>query len=1122
MFITFYSYKGGAGRSMALANAGWILASHGKRVLLVDWDLEAPGLHRYLHPFLLDKDMVASPGVIDLMWDFVSAAMDPTGSEQPGWHEKYAQISPFAISAEYSFPDDGTLDLVPAGRQDGTYAQQVSTFDWSGFYQQLGGGAFLESLKEDIRAHYDFVLIDSRTGVSDTSGICTVQLPDVLVNCFTASTQSIEGAAAVARSIRRQRPEADLRILPVPMRIEDGENDKLEAARDYWQLLHKDYVNHEDDPARYWAEIEVPYTPYYAYEEIPAPIGDRPGQRRTVLAACESLVKYLTDGEITSVVPMPEFQRRQLQVRFHRAVAGPADWRGPEGPSKVLVCYLPSTEEQMASVRRLWLLLRENGVDAKMAPLPSEEAEPYLWLQTQLADVDFVLVIGSPELAASDRTVEASAAVDRAEGAGGAAGRPTGGFNGRVLPVLLPGGTLDDLPGYVGSISDTYFVVADFTVSGSEPLLRALTGQSAATEPALGMVPVLPPTGEDPRADIYVSYAPEDEPIAVAMAEGLSARGLGVIYLRGRGKAARSIWDTEARIGEARALVALLSPSYLASPLCRRDYTLAMCRSEEPRTRDVDNRFVEVVLIRPTGATAADFPAYGEWLDATDERQRESVLDELAVRLGPTPRSFAPAIGTGHRPAYFRDRAEEIDAVMRGLENFGGPHFWLVIAPPQFGKSWFLDQLAATLMLSSEERRWAVRLLDLRDHPAAVRADTGTLLQLLFGLENPAMPERDTFFAIAQKIIDGRLWHLCMLDSAELLPDDVARALRRCFSEIYRIVSDAGAAQTRFTVVVAGRDDKDWRGITPGPRLTTLRLGEFGIDVARDSLSSLADEMGRNFESARLLRDASRVHHLSGGLPALLTRCLAWIREQYWQGTERLDTEELFLELARPYIENVVLAPDILFLPGLTGSDRRQPAEQAAVFQGLRVLAPYRFFTLSHLSHHYALDPELSASMAEANWAVEDMWRAISGTALLTRPLDELWQEMSPAIRRLLFRYYFPDTNDRLAAHAEARSFMAVWADQQAGKEQAVGLVEVLWHEAAALQLQESPTLHADLVGSAGRLAEGLRASSAYTGGEIRDYAALRIGSDDEFQTAVGDAGLVADIIAAVTQPRTR
>src|ERR1041384_3063617 len=80
--ITFYSYKGGTGRSMALANVAWILASSGRRVLAIDWDLEAPGLHRYFHPFLLDKELVASPGVSDLVWIFATAAATP--GEGPG------------------------------------------------------------------------------------------------------------------------------------------------------------------------------------------------------------------------------------------------------------------------------------------------------------------------------------------------------------------------------------------------------------------------------------------------------------------------------------------------------------------------------------------------------------------------------------------------------------------------------------------------------------------------------------------------------------------------------------------------------------------------------------------------------------------------------------------------------------------------------------------------------------------------------------------------------------------------------------------------------------------------------------------------------------------------------
>jgi MinD-like ATPase involved in chromosome partitioning or flagellar assembly len=47
IIATFYSYKGGAGRTMALANVGVTLASWGYSVLCVDWDLEAPGLGEF-------------------------------------------------------------------------------------------------------------------------------------------------------------------------------------------------------------------------------------------------------------------------------------------------------------------------------------------------------------------------------------------------------------------------------------------------------------------------------------------------------------------------------------------------------------------------------------------------------------------------------------------------------------------------------------------------------------------------------------------------------------------------------------------------------------------------------------------------------------------------------------------------------------------------------------------------------------------------------------------------------------------------------------------------------------------------------------------------------------------
>src|SRR5436189_50223 len=94
--ITFYSYKGGTGRSMALANVAWILASQGKRVLIVDWDLEAPGQHRYFHPFIQDKNLTSSEGLIDLVMRFEDAAIRP--AETAG--TEYDPIESLALSPD--------------------------------------------------------------------------------------------------------------------------------------------------------------------------------------------------------------------------------------------------------------------------------------------------------------------------------------------------------------------------------------------------------------------------------------------------------------------------------------------------------------------------------------------------------------------------------------------------------------------------------------------------------------------------------------------------------------------------------------------------------------------------------------------------------------------------------------------------------------------------------------------------------------------------------------------------------------------------------------------------------------------------------------------------------------
>ncbi len=323
--ITFYSYKGGTGRSMALANVAWLLAAAGKRVLAIDWDLEAPGLHRYFHPFLEDKELTSTPGLVDFVTEFVEAARRQAPADAPSgepWYEPYTDITRYALSLDWRFPGEGTVDLVPAGQQGPGYAVRVTALNWQELYERLGGGVWLERVKQRMRAEYDYVLIDSRTGISDTSGICTIQMPDELVVCFTMNQQSVKGAAAAAESAwtQRRKPSGEpaLKIWPVPMRVELGEKDRLGKAREFARQTFELYTLHMRGQRNdYWDDIEVVYEPYYAYEQVLAPFAERHRGKATLLRSMETLATYLA-GERVVASTMPEERRRQKLAEFTR------------------------------------------------------------------------------------------------------------------------------------------------------------------------------------------------------------------------------------------------------------------------------------------------------------------------------------------------------------------------------------------------------------------------------------------------------------------------------------------------------------------------------------------------------------------------------------------------------------------------------------------------------------------------------------------------------------------------------------------------------------------------------------------------------------------------------------
>ena len=192
MYVTtFYSFKGGVGRTMALVNVAVSLALRGRRVLVVDFDVEAPGLDT----FDVLRPRAEVPGVIDFVTQYLAEGQAPAA-------ESFIGECP-AVGDQ-----GGGLWMMPSGRNE-TYAATFNQVDWGALYERHDGFLLFEDLKEQWRriVQPDYVLIDSRTGHTDTSGICTRQLPDSVVILFFPNEQNLRGLTEVVRDIRSEADE---------------------------------------------------------------------------------------------------------------------------------------------------------------------------------------------------------------------------------------------------------------------------------------------------------------------------------------------------------------------------------------------------------------------------------------------------------------------------------------------------------------------------------------------------------------------------------------------------------------------------------------------------------------------------------------------------------------------------------------------------------------------------------------------------------------------------------------------------------------------------------------------------------------------------------------------------
>lgn len=210
---TFYSMKGGVGRSTCLGYTGRLLAQSGHKVVCVDMDFEAPGL---VALFGKEAELRQGVGVVDLL-----IALDQ--GVEPDFAEQLIRV-------------DDTMDLflVPAGQPDADYARRLRLLSPTSWYGEEKNPLRLlvEGLSHKLPFRPDVLLLDSRTGLSELSAPLLFDLADIAVIVFFPHPQSRTGTAAITRGLlatRRERrgcnrplaTEPRFVVSPVPSRTKD-------------------------------------------------------------------------------------------------------------------------------------------------------------------------------------------------------------------------------------------------------------------------------------------------------------------------------------------------------------------------------------------------------------------------------------------------------------------------------------------------------------------------------------------------------------------------------------------------------------------------------------------------------------------------------------------------------------------------------------------------------------------------------------------------------------------------------------------------------------------------------------------------------------------------------------
>ncbi|MEO8894046.1 MAG: AAA family ATPase [Coleofasciculaceae cyanobacterium] len=219
--VTFYSFKGGVGRTTALTHVASILAMRGLKIVAVDLDLEAPGLSTAFNLKPQPKY-----GIVDY---FYERSYLPEGVEP--------SISIAEIFGEVRVPNaTGRLFVVPAGCLNLDYVSKVDDLQATTIIDGNKSlwSIFKEQIKEQLNP--DILLVDSRTGINQWGALSLIQAADEAIIFLFPNEQNKQGIELLLQSLHSLKNlSINFVFSPVPDITKTG----LSKVKNIWDSLQK-------------------------------------------------------------------------------------------------------------------------------------------------------------------------------------------------------------------------------------------------------------------------------------------------------------------------------------------------------------------------------------------------------------------------------------------------------------------------------------------------------------------------------------------------------------------------------------------------------------------------------------------------------------------------------------------------------------------------------------------------------------------------------------------------------------------------------------------------------------------------------------------------------------------